>query len=176
MASIGGRVSSARLIKSVRERRINHVNIKKDKTIPLKNVDKNKIKVEKMVLEPVDEEQLNIEELNSDEIKKECEKIEDEPTFFHILTPDKVLEKKIVINERKKKIEERNEKAESRVSGEGKLVDGKIVYENNIDSKDELSEFGETDPSLEDGNPLPQRYGIIKNELLQKPLIELGKK
>lgn len=64
MASIGGRVSSARLIKSVRERRINHVNIKKDKTIPLKNVDKNKIKVEKMVLEPVDEEQLNIEELN----------------------------------------------------------------------------------------------------------------
>jgi hypothetical protein len=174
MASIGGRVSSARLIKSVRERRVNNFNIKKDKTVPLKNSDKGKIKVEKVVLEPVDEEQLNIEELTLDEIKKEFVKIEEEPTFFHILTPEKVLAKKIALKERKKKIEERNENAESRVSGEGKLVDGKIVYENNIDSKDELSEFGETDPSLEDGNPLPQRYGIIKNELLHKPLIELG--
>ena len=160
MTSIAGRISSARLLKSARAHQV-----KKENQIINKNVlnVSNTEKIKKQVLEVVQEEQLSVNiEVN------------EKANFFHVLTKEKVIEKKTNIEERKRKIEERKEKAETNVAAEGKLVDGKLFYENNIDLKDDLGEYGEIDPSLESGNPLPERFGKIKDELLHKPIVELG--
>ena len=96
MASVGGRISSARLLTSAKSHRIIRANgVKKDKTVlnntvTVKNLDKSKIKIDKIVLESVDEEQLNVQETKPDKINNDSEKKEVEENFFLVLTPEKL--------------------------------------------------------------------------------------
>ena len=103
------------------------------------------------------------------------EKDEKEHEIFCLLTPESVEQKKLAIKEREKKLEERKDRGIRKpLESEGKLVDGKVIYENESDENDDLDEFGVSDPTIEDGNELPERFGKINTELLYKPLIELG--
>ena len=89
------------------------------------------------------------------DIKEEIEeKVEEEGGNFHFLTKEAIFNQNLI-------------------SSNIKLVNGKIIYEN-IDYRKQIESKG--DISLKDGNILPEHYGKIKNEFLNKPLTEIGKK
>lgn len=92
-----------------------------------------------------------------------------EEAYFKLLTSEEILSQNLLIDKRKKNLEVRraNEEA-NELTGIGKLVNGKIIYEIK-------EEFDKVDPNLEDGNTIPEKYGHIDKDLLNKPLVELGK-
>jgi hypothetical protein len=149
MASFSGRISSARLLRSARAHRTNASNSTQDlKTL----VKKNEEETPKTLIELANEEET-----------------------FTLFTQQKLIEKALFIKQRNEKIKEKKDKGKTKhISGEGKLVDGQIIYENDNDVQDDLDEFGEKDPTLIDGNQLPPRLGKIPKNMVHKPLDELG--
>ena len=157
MTSIGGRISSARLLRSARAHR---VKLNVNPPDPNDNFELRTIKSFNR-----DETLKNIYLKENEEAKK----------FFKILTPEMLEQKKQLLKERKEKIKENKnkQKEKDKVKGTGKLVDGKIVYEDNKTNFQD-NEINIRDPTLEEGNQLPERFGIFSTELLHKPLVELG--
>ena len=90
---------------------------------------------------------------------------------FKLLTEESIIRKKIKIKQRKARLLDKN--FEHTNLCEGRLVDGEIIYKINENHADTV-EFSEKDLSLVEANQLPARLGDIPNNLLQKPLEELG--
>jgi hypothetical protein len=89
---------------------------------------------------------------------------------FLILTSEILEEKKELLKDREKKNKENKNKAGHK-EDTGKLVDGIIVYEETYS---EDIDYAKTDPTLEEGNQVPERLGKFPIDLLHKPLVELG--
>ena len=155
MASISGRISSARLLRSARAHRF-AANFESDHGIELSS------KQIKNTDELID----NKNSIQTEEAK-EC---------LLILTPE-ILEKKKELSKLKRKnLEEKNknEHKKNPVNNSSKLQDGKIIFEDNSNQEEVLENTSRRDPFLLEGNELPNKYGNRSSEFLHKPLVELG--
>jgi hypothetical protein len=160
MASMSGRISSAKLLRSARMHNIHSTKIKDETS------SQNEIEI-------IDDncstdESKSVKSLKiKDQNPKETEKEE----IFKLLTPEKIYEKKLKIKQRESRIKNQERKNSAT---EGKLVDGEIIYDDKIDLIDDIDDNGDKDPTIADGNQLPERLGKIPEGLLQKPLEEIG--
>jgi hypothetical protein len=100
------------------------------------------------------------------DIKEEIEEKEEktEP-YFNFLTEETILNQCMLKNQALKD-------EENKLSSKPKLFKGNIIYENHC----ALKQVDVIDKSLEEGSVLPEYFGKIKNEFLNKPLKEIGKK
>jgi hypothetical protein len=150
MASIGGRISSARLLRSARAHRV--------------KVNENPSSNDNFELNSV--QNVNTKDTYNSQENQESKNV------FLILTSEILEEKKQLLKERKKKNKEKKNKVGHK-EDTGKLVDGIIVYENRETYSQDV-DYSKTDTTLEEGNQLPERLGKFPIDLLHKPLIELG--
>jgi hypothetical protein len=140
-------------------------NIQRPNEILLNEINHNKIKKDEIAKSVINKlQRLNRKRLS--DIKEEIEeKEEKEESYFNFLTEETILNQNILRNQVL-------EDEENELSSEPKLCKGSLIYENRCVQK----QVDAIDKSLEEGSVLPEYFGKIKNEFLNKPLQEIGKK
>lgn len=100
---------------------------------------------------------------------------DDDGEVFRLLSPKLLTEFEQMRLERKKRIKEAENK---QIVMHERIVDGEIIYETdageNEDDEDILyDDFDGRDQTLDEGNPVPIRLGLIPKRIFQKPAIEI---
>ena len=140
-------------------------NIQRPNEILSNENNQNKIKKDEIAKSVINKlQRLNRKRLS--DIKEEIEeKEEKEESYFNFLTEETILNQNILKNQAL-------EDEENELSSKPKLFKGNIIYENRCVQK----QVYVIDKSLEEGSVLPEYFGEIKNEFLNEPLKEIGKK
>jgi hypothetical protein len=112
---------------------------------------------------------------STENLKKDVmEEDEDEGEVFRLYTPKLHNRFKEMREATRKRIKESEN---DQIVMHEKIVDGEIVYETESgdNNSDDLlfDDYDGRDPTLEEGNILPIRLGLVPRKIYQKPAIEI---